>query len=79
MPLEPTDEMTFTKYGLTDFDVQGRSSRGAWMTLASVTGNLLVKRTVTFAPFTTTAVRIVAKQSIDGTWSRITELEAWGR
>ena len=79
MPLEPTDEMTFTKYGLTDFDVQGRSSRGAWMTLASVTGNRLVKRTVTFAPFTTTAVRIVTKKSIDGTWSRITELEAWGR
>jgi hypothetical protein len=78
-PLEPTDEMTFTKYGLTDFDVQGRSSRGAWVTLASVAGNRLVKRTVTFAPFTTTAVRIVAKKSADGTWSRITELEAWGR
>jgi hypothetical protein len=78
-PIEPTDEMTFTKYGLTDFDVQARSSRGAWMTLASVTGNRLVKRTVTFAPITTTAVRIVAKKSIDGAWSRITEVEAWGR
>ena len=78
-PVEPTDEMTFTKYGLTDFDVQARSSRGAWTTLASVTGNRLVKRTVTFTPFTTTAVRIVAKKSIDGTWSRITEVEAWGR
>ncbi|HEX6398526.1 MAG TPA: discoidin domain-containing protein, partial [Steroidobacteraceae bacterium] len=78
-PLEPTDDMTFTQYGLTDFDVQARSSRGAWTTLASVAGNRLVKRTVTFAPFTTTAVRIVAKKSADGTWSRITELEAWGR
>src|SRR4029079_8693311 len=78
-PIEPTDEMTFTKYGLTDFDVQARSSRGAWMTLASVTGNRLIKRAVTFAPITTTAVRIVAKKSIDGAWSRITEVEAWGR
>ena len=34
----------------------------AWTTLATVTGNNLVKRTVTFAPFTTDRIRILSHQ-----------------
>jgi hypothetical protein len=76
-PVEPSDAMTFTKYGLTSFQVQGWSG-AAWVTLASVTGNNLVKRTVTLAtPYTTDRIRIVVNGVADGTWSRITEIEAW--
>jgi PKD repeat protein len=76
-PVEPTDALTFTKYGLTSFQVQGWSG-SAWVTLASVAGNDLVKRTVTFAPYTTDRLRVLVTGVADGTWSRITEIEAWG-
>jgi RHS repeat-associated protein len=78
-PVVPTDSMTFTQYGLTSFDVQVWSN-GAWTTVgSSVTGNNLVKRTVAFAPVTTTMVRIKCNGSADNnTWSRIVEIEAWG-
>ena len=51
-PVEPTDTMTFSLYGITAFTVQGRHWQ-PWLHLATVSGNNLVKRTVTFAPFTT--------------------------
>jgi Big-like domain-containing protein/subtilase family protein/F5/8 type C domain-containing protein len=74
-PVEPTDTMTFSLYGLVDFTVQGWNG-SAWVTLASVTGNNLVKRTLTFAAFTTDRIRVhVTKTST--TWSLITEVEAW--
>jgi len=76
-PVEPTDTMTFSLYGLTAFDVQGWSGT-SWVTLGRVTGNNLVKRTVSFSPFATTRVRIVANGVADDQWSRITEIEAWG-
>ena len=75
-PVEPTDSMTFTQYGLTAFQVQGWNGSG-WVTLASVTGNNLVKRTVTFNPYTTDRIRIYVTGAKDGVWSRITEVEAW--
>jgi hypothetical protein len=75
-PVEPTDAMTFSLYGMTAFDVQAWTG-SAWTTLASVTGNNLVKRTVTFSPYTTTRVRVLTKGVADNTWSRITEIEAW--
>ena len=53
-PIEPTDSLTFTQYGVTDFTVQGWNG-AAWVTLGSVSGNNLVKRAVTFSPFTTSA------------------------
>ena len=46
-PASPTDTMTFSKYGVTDFTVQGWDG-AIWVTLASVSGNNLVKRTVNF-------------------------------
>ena len=76
-PVEPTDAMTFTLYGLTAFDVQGWNG-ASWVTLGSVSGNNLVKRTVAFPAYTTNRIRIVANGVADGAWSRITEIEAWG-
>jgi hypothetical protein len=75
-PVEPTDAMTFSLYGLTAFQVQGWNG-SAWVTLGSVSGNNLVKRTVAFSPFTTDRVRINVTGSKDGNWSRIAEVEAW--
>jgi hypothetical protein len=75
-PVEPTDTMTFTRYGLTDFDVQGWNG-SAWVVLAHVGGNTLVKRTVSFAAYTTDRIRIVVAATKDMQWSRIAEVEAW--
>src|SRR5690242_12710780 len=75
-PVEPTDTMTFSLYGLTAFEVQGWNG-STWVTLGSVSGNNLVKRTVSFSPYTTDRIRIVTNGSADGIWSRITEIEAW--
>ena len=76
-PVEPTDTLTFSRYGLIDFTVQGWNG-SSWVTLGSaVTGNNLVKRTVNFAPFTTTQIRISITRTADG-YCRLTEVEAWG-
>jgi len=77
-PVEPTDAMTGTKYVLTSFDVQGWNG-SAWVTLASVSGNNLIKRTVWFTPYVTSKIRISVTGTQDGVWSRITEIEAWGQ
>ena len=74
-PSPPTDTMTFTRYGITDFQVQSWTGT-AWSTRATVTGNNLVKRTVTFAPVTTDRIRILVNGSLQW-YSRITEVEAW--
>jgi hypothetical protein len=74
-PVEPTDTMTFTQYGVRDFTVQGWSGT-AWVNLASVTGNNLVKRTVTFGTYTTTRIRVQFTNALAGV-SRVTEIEAW--
>ena len=74
-PSTPTDTMTFSQYGITAFQVQGWTG-SAWSTLATVTGNNLVKRTVTFAPFTTDRIRILVNGAML-VYSRIIEVEAW--
>ena len=75
-PVEPTDTMTFSVYGITAFTVQGWNG-SAWVTLGSVSGNNLVKRTVNFAAYTTNRIRINATASL-ASYSRITEVEACG-
>ncbi len=75
-PIEPTDTTTFSLYGLTSFTVEGWNG-ASWVTLATVSGNTLVKRTVTFAATATDRIRINVTGAGDG-WSRITEVEAWG-
>ncbi len=75
-PSEPTDTMTFNNYGLRNFAVQGWDG-SAWVTLATVTGNNLVKRTVNFSAYTTDRIRIYITATADG-WSRATEVEVFG-
>ena len=75
-PIEPTDTLTFTQYGVTDFTVQGWNG-SAWVTLGSVSGNNLVKRTVSFTAFTTDQIRINVTGALYGL-ARIIEIEAWG-
>ncbi|HEY8011755.1 MAG TPA: IPT/TIG domain-containing protein, partial [Rudaea sp.] len=72
----PGDSTTFSKWGLTAFDIQAWNGTG-WTTVASVTGNNLVKRTVTFAPVSTIMLRVVCNASMDG-YSRLVEVQAWG-
>ena len=76
-PVEPTDTMTGTRFVAASFDVQGWNG-SAWVTLASVTGNNLIKRTVWFPAYPTSQLRIVVNATQDGVWSRVTEVEAWG-
>ena len=75
-PIEPTDTLTFTAYGVTDFTVQGWNG-SAWVVLGTVTGNNLVKRTVSFAAFTTDRILVNITNAL-ASYSRITEIEAWG-
>ncbi|MBK8570995.1 MAG: hypothetical protein IPN81_14260 [Nitrosomonadales bacterium] len=75
-PIEPTDTLTFSAWGVTGFTVQGWDG-STWITLATVSGNNLVKRTVSFAAFTTDRIRVNITGALSG-HSRITEIEAWG-
>jgi type IV pilus assembly protein PilY1 len=75
-PIEPTDTMTFNNYGLVNFAVQGWDGSG-WVTLATVTGNNLVKKTLNFAAFTTDRIRINVTAALGG-YSRVTEVEVSG-
>ena len=75
-PIEPTDTLTFTQYGVTDFTVQGWNG-AAWVTLGSVSGNNLVKRAVTFSAFTTNRIRVNITNALM-LYSRLVEVEAWG-
>src|SRR5207244_522840 len=73
-PIEPTDTMTFSNYGLTAFDVQVLNG-STWTTVASVSGNNNVKRSVNFAAVTTSAIRIVCNNALTS-YSRVIEVEA---
>jgi hypothetical protein len=75
-PVEPDDTMTFSAYGIVDFTVQGWDG-SSWVVLGTVSGNDRVKRTVTFAAFTTDRIRVVVANARTYL-SRITEIEAWG-
>ena len=68
--------MTFTQHGITAFTGQGWNG-SAWVTLGSVSGNNLVKRTVNFSAFTTSRIRIRSTAAL-ASFSRTTEIEAWG-
>jgi len=75
-PVEPTDTLTFTKHGITAFEVQALVGF-QWVSLGSVTLNNLVKRTVTFAPTTTGSIRILINAAMGGSYSYLAEVEAW--
>ena len=77
-PQVPTEAMTFSLYGITDFEVQAWNG-AAWAAVpgGNVTGNDRVWRKFTFAPLTTSSIRVVVTRAL-GSWSRITEIEAYG-
>ena len=76
-PVEPTEAMTFTTYGITAFEVQYWNG-SAWVTVpgGSVTGNNKVWRQFNFAPVTTSKIRVLVNNALAG-YSRIVEVEAW--
>jgi hypothetical protein len=77
-PSEPTDTMTWTHYGLLDFQVQYWSGV-AWQDVpgGNVTGNNLIWRRFTFSPITTSKIRVLCNNALYSN-SRVTELEAYG-
>jgi hypothetical protein len=76
-PVEPTQELTFTKYGVTAFQLEYWTG-SAWAPIpgASVTGNNKVWRKLTFAPLTTDRVRVLITGALAGN-SRLTEVEVY--
>jgi RHS repeat-associated protein len=74
----PTASETFTTYGATSYNLQYFDG-AAWQSVAgaSVSGNNLVWRSFTFAPVTTTKIRLNVTAATDGV-ARIAEVEAWG-
>lgn len=76
-PSTPTESLTFSLYGITNFDVQyWNGSSWSNVTGGTITGNNKVWRKVIFAPITTSKIRVSVNASVDG-WTRITEVEAW--
>jgi hypothetical protein len=77
-PIEPTPAMTFSLYGLRNFEVQYWTGT-AWADVpgGAVTNNSFVWRQFVFAPLATTKIRVLVTTVADGVWSRITELEAY--
>jgi YD repeat-containing protein len=77
-PVEPTETMTFSAQGITSFDVQYWNG-SAWVTVTggSVTGNNKVWKKLSFAPVTTSKVRVTVNAALNSR-SRIVEVEAWG-
>jgi RHS repeat-associated protein len=75
-PAEPTEQMTFSQYGLTSFEVQWWDGAD-WRTAASVAGNNLVWRKVSFTSVTTAKIRVQVNGAL-ARYSRIAEVEAYG-
>lgn len=73
----PSETLTFSANGITDFDVQYWNGT-SWITVpnGSVRGNNLVWRKITFPAVTTSRIRVNVLAAKDG-WSRIVELQAW--
>jgi hypothetical protein len=77
-PSAPTDTLTFTKYGVTHFQIE-QWNGSAWQLVpgATVNGNNKVWVKLTLAPFSTTKIRVVVNHGLAG-YSRLAEFEAWG-
>jgi F5/8 type C domain len=77
-PVDPTETMTFTTYGITAFEVQYFNG-SSWVTVpgGSVFGNNKVWRKFLFAPVTTSKIRVLVNNGLSS-YSRITEVEALG-
>ena len=77
IPENPTEETTFSQYGITDFDVQYWNG-SVWQTVpgGNVTGNNKVWRKFTFAPISMRGIRVQVNGALGGN-SRLVEVEAW--
>jgi hypothetical protein len=76
-PSDPTPSMTFSLYGVTDFQVQyWDGNQWAIVPGGTVSGNNLVWRQLSFSPLTTSAIRVWITGALYGN-SRITEVEAY--
>ena len=75
-PPDPDLKQTFSRYGVTDFDVQYWTGR-AWRTVpnGAIRGNRNVWRMISFPALTTDKIRVVVRKAMGGQ-SRITEIEA---
>lgn len=76
-PSPPTPAMTFSRYGIVDYEVQWWDGT-AWAVVpgGSVTGNANVWRSFAFPPVATDRIRVLVTGALD-TYSRIVEVEAW--
>ncbi|MBF0432221.1 MAG: SGNH/GDSL hydrolase family protein [Fibrobacteria bacterium] len=77
-PVEPTEDLTFTLLGITDFSLQYFKD-SAWVDLpgGNITGNNKVWFNLAFEPVVTTKIKLVVNNGL-ASRSRVTELEAWG-
>jgi subtilisin family serine protease len=76
-PSNPTLGMTFTLYGLRNFQVEYWNG-ASWIVVpgGAVTNNSNVWKQFSFSPITTNRIRVWVTATPDQ-WSRITEVEAW--
>jgi beta-lactamase superfamily II metal-dependent hydrolase len=76
-PGDPTPTMTFSLYGITNFQVQYWTG-SQWLDMpgGNVSGNNLVWRKFSFSPISTTSIRVLVNGALNG-YSRITEVEAY--
>ena len=76
-PSPPTQDMTFTLFGLHGFDVQYWNG-SSWVTIpgGNVTGNNKVWKQFIFPAVSTSRIRVLTNASPD-VYSRLTEVEAW--
>src|SRR6185436_11614440 len=76
-PIPPTLNMTFTLWGVTDFEVQyWTGSTWADVPGGNATGNNHVWRQFTFATITTAKIRVLINNAL-ASYSRVTEIEAY--
>lgn len=75
--IDPTEETTFTLYGITDYNVQYWDGAN-WTTVpgGNIIANNKVWKKITFTPITTTSIRVFINNA-QASYSRIVELEAW--
>lgn len=76
--LQTLDSTTYPAavMGIRDFDLQVRTG-STWTTVDEVHGNTQGRVTITFAPLTVDALRLVIRDSNDHGYSRIVELEGY--
>ena len=75
-PSEPTSTMTFSQYGIRNFEAQYWNG-SSWVAIpgGTVTANSLVWRSIAFPSITTSRIRILVTSALN-LYSRITEVEA---